>query len=192
VEDAVDAGQASHLKKALELASRVHSGQLRDDGSPYIDHPIRVALILLDEVHIADTDLLCAALLHDAPEDCPSLSFESLEREFGSKVRHIVETLTKPRDEGLTREEINAVYFQRLVRADGNCKLVKLADKLDNVRDSVHSPAIAKRARTVDEAERFYVPLSAQLSTASHTIFERLFKIAIEDAFRAGPDKSSC
>src|ERR1700722_19679753 len=100
-----DLHEADQLKRAFHLASRIHSGQFRDDGTPYIDHPIRVALILLDEVHIHDSDVLCAALLHDAMEDCPTFSLESLEQGFGSRVRHIVATLTKPQGEGLSRAE---------------------------------------------------------------------------------------
>jgi (p)ppGpp synthase/HD superfamily hydrolase len=77
-----------------------------------------------------------------------------------------VQVLTKPTDPTQTRGQINQRYFSRLLHATEDCKLVKLADKLDNVRDAPNSPDLAKRRRTAAEARDFYLRLVRSLSDA--------------------------
>lgn len=104
-----------------------------------------------------------------------------IEAEFGPRVSFIVRTLTKPDASGKTREEVNKVYFERLRHSDEDCKLIKLADKLDNVRDAVNCPYPAKRQRTAAEARNFYLSLAGSLSNIQHQqIFLDLLNKAIE------------
>jgi (p)ppGpp synthase/HD superfamily hydrolase len=110
--------------------------------------------------------VICAALLHDVAEDHEQFNADYIEKEFGSRVGSIVRTLTKPDPAGKTREEVNAVYFQRLREADEETKLIKLVDKLDNVRDAVNCPDPAKRRRTAAEARDFYLSLASTLQDA--------------------------
>ena len=80
------------VKKAYEVADKLHSGQFRESGEPYIIHPLAVASIL-SEMH-ADTDTLCAALLHDTLEDTP-VTKEAIAHEFNTDVANLVDGVTK-------------------------------------------------------------------------------------------------
>jgi (p)ppGpp synthase/HD superfamily hydrolase len=170
------------LRQALELAEAAHSGQTRDDNTPYILHPLRIALSLMQELDVRDAEVLCAALLHDVAEDQERFTPDDIEAEFGGRVGSIVRTLTKPDEPGITREEVNKIYFERLRFADEDCKLVKLADKLDNVRDAINSPDPNKRQRTAEEAKNFYVKelLMTLLDNQRRQIMLGLFNRAIE------------
>ena len=167
------------IRRALDLASAAHEGQARDDGTPYVLHPIRVALSLIEELGVNDAELVCAALLHDAVEDSAGIGIQQIEAGFGSRVRMVVEQLTKPL--AATRANVNAVYFGRLRTAATESKLVKLMDKLDNVRDSPNCPEPAKRRRTVEEAESVYLPLASGLEDPGiRSKIERLLRTAID------------
>lgn len=158
-----DERSLNKITGALEVAENAHAGQIRDDDTPYILHPLRIAFFLLHELDIHDADILNAALLHDVAEDQEQFAPDYIEAEFGTRVSSIVRTLTKPNDPTKTREEINEVYFERLRHSDEDCKLIKLADKLDNVRDAVNCPYPAKQRRTAAEAKDFYLLLAASL-----------------------------
>lgn len=163
--------QGSSLKKihrALKIAENVHKGQRRDNGKPYLLHPLRIALSLMQELNINDADLLCASLLHDVLEDHEHLSHESIRVEFGERVSSIVKCLTKPNNLGKTHEEVNEVYFKRLEESDEDTKLAKLIDKLDNLRDAVNCPDNEKRLRTIEEAKNFYLSLASSLKDSNH------------------------
>jgi (p)ppGpp synthase/HD superfamily hydrolase len=164
----LDERSLTKITHALEVAEDAHAGQTRDDDTPYILHPLRVALSLMRELDIYDTELLCAALLHDVSEDQARFAPDYIEAEFGSRAGFIVRTLTKSNEPGKVREEANKVYFERLRHADEGCKLIKLADKLDNVRDAINCPDPEKRQRTVAEAKDFYLSLASTLPDTTH------------------------
>lgn len=169
------------ITRALEVAEDAHTGQTRDDDTPYILHPLRIAFFLLRELDIHDADILSAALLHDVAEDQERFTPDYIEAEFGARVSSIVRTLTKPSDSAKTREQINEVYFESLRYSDEDCKLIKLADKLDNIRDAVNCPYPAKQQRTVAEAKGFYLnSLAASLGdTRRKQIILKFMKKAI-------------
>lgn len=166
--------------RAVVRAKKAHSNQVRDDGTPYVAHPIRVAESLIHEFRVCDPDVICAAILHDVVEDQDQMTLNDIRAEFGDRVVSIVQTLTKPKGPRLSRDSVNKAYFKRLRHADEASKLVKLADKLDNVRDSVNSPSLTKRRRTAHEAQTFYLKLAAGLaSPARRDIIMRLLAEAI-------------
>src|SRR5690242_20165150 len=70
------------VRRAYEVARAAHEGQLRDEGTPYIIHPIRVATLLVEELHNYSTHLICAALLHDVIEDS-DITRKQIARMFG-------------------------------------------------------------------------------------------------------------
>jgi (p)ppGpp synthase/HD superfamily hydrolase len=148
--------------RALEVASQVHAGQTRDDGTPYILHPLRVCVSLLQELEVFDAEMLCAALLHDVLEDGPARC-PDLKSAFGTRVANIVAVLTRPLISEWSRERRNKEYYDRLQHADDDTKLIKLLDKLDNLRDAPNCPDLEKRHRTRREAEDFYTSLCATL-----------------------------
>ncbi|MGC1310391.1 MAG: HD domain-containing protein [Phormidesmis sp.] len=126
--------------KALQFAAHKHRHQRRKDvdKTPYINHPIAVANVLLNEASVTDETVLIAALLHDTVEDTDA-TFEEIEQQFGRAVRDIVSEVTD--DKSLPK----AVRKQRQVEhAPGlsdRARLLKLADKTANLRDiAIASP----------------------------------------------------
>ena len=127
------------LLKALDFASRKHTHQRRKDKeeSPYINHPIALASILCNEGRVTDVDTICGALLHDTIEDTETTP-EELYDEFGPAIRDIVVELTD--DKSLPKAERKRLQIVHAPHASPKAKLVKLADKIANLRDVVTSP----------------------------------------------------
>ena len=127
------------ILRALEFAARKHRDQRRKDvhASPYINHPIALANLLVNEADIHDPEVICAALLHDTIEDTETTARE-LEREFGEHIRDIVLEVTD--DTNLPKAERKRRQIEHAAHASGQAKLVKLADKICNLRDISASP----------------------------------------------------
>jgi guanosine-3',5'-bis(diphosphate) 3'-pyrophosphohydrolase len=127
--------------RALAFAAHKHRDQRRKgaEASPYINHPIAVANLLVNEGGVRDTALVCAALLHDTIEDTRTTAGE-LEAQFGVQITRVVQELTD--DKSLppqTRKRLQVEHAPTLSRG---AKLVKLADKTCNLRDlAMHPPA---------------------------------------------------
>ena len=127
------------LLDAAAFAADKHSRQRRKDAaaSPYINHPLAVARILAAEAGVRDEDLLLAALLHDTVEDTAT-SFAELERLFGARVRQIVGEVTD--DKSLPKATRKNLQVEHAARASDAAKLLKISDKICNVRDITHHP----------------------------------------------------
>ena len=124
---------------ALEFASRKHKDQRRKDAeaSPYINHPITLAKVLCIEGGITDHKVICAALLHDTIEDTET-TLEELEANFGKGIAKIV--LEVSDDKSLPKAERKLMQIEHARDASKRAKLVKLADKISNLRDILNSP----------------------------------------------------
>src|SRR3990172_11509375 len=125
---------------ALEFAAHKHRDQRRKDihASPYINHPIALANVLVNEGGVRDPKIICAALLHDTVEDTETRPQE-LAREFGARIRDIVLEVTD--DKALTKSERKRMQIVRAAHVSREARLVKLADKICNLRDlAVHPP----------------------------------------------------
>lgn len=127
------------LIKALAFAAHKHRDQRRKDAeaSPYINHPIALANVLCNEGGIADVNVLCAALLHDTVEDTQTTP-EELTEQFGKTIRDIVMEVTD--DKKLDKAERKLKQIEHAAHASYEAKLVKLADKISNLRDIVITP----------------------------------------------------
>src|ERR1044072_1742272 len=90
----VRAEEIALVRRAYEVAESAHAGQMRDEGTPYIIHPLRVAVSLADELEIYPPKLICGALLHDVIENSPTTREEIAEM-FGEEIAEIVWLLTK-------------------------------------------------------------------------------------------------
>lgn len=125
--------------KALAFAAHKHRDQRRKDAeaSPYINHPIDLANVLCNEGGLCDGELLCAALLHDTLEDTDSTA-EEIEHAFGRPIRDLVVEVTD--DKRLPKWERKRLQVVHAAYLSPKAKLVKLADKICNVRDVVHKP----------------------------------------------------
>ena len=127
------------IVKAAQFAAEKHKNQRRKDAdaSPYINHPLALASVLAVEGGIENPDVICAALLHDTIEDTKT-SAEELEAIFGGKVTGIVLEVTdnKNLDKAVRKEE----QVRHAPHISAEAKLVKLADKICNLRDILASP----------------------------------------------------
>jgi guanosine-3',5'-bis(diphosphate) 3'-pyrophosphohydrolase len=129
---------ADLLRAALFAAER-HKNQRRKDveASPYINHPLTVANILANEGGIDDPVALIAALLHDTIEDTAT-TWEDLEAEFGPEISGVV--LEVSDDTSLAAPERKRLQVEHAPTISRRAKLVKLADKIANLRDLSHRP----------------------------------------------------
>jgi len=134
-----DSRLAVALLTALSFAARKHRDQRRKgaEAPPYINHPIEVADILARIGGVDDVTVLQAALLHDTVEDTQT-SPDELDREFGSAVRTLVEEVTD--DKTLPKSERKRLQIEHAPHLSPRAKLIKLADKICNVRDVMHTP----------------------------------------------------
>ena len=125
--------------KALVFAADKHRNQRRKDAdaSPYINHPIALANILVNEGGITDINVLCGAILHDTIEDTETTK-EELTQHFGEKITSIVLDVTD--DKTLPKAERKLKQIEHASHASNEAKLVKLADKISNLRDILSSP----------------------------------------------------
>ena len=169
------------LLKALAFAAHKHRDQRRKDAraSPYINHPIALADVLRNEGGITDATVLCAALLHDTIEDTETTP-EELEREFGKRVREVVLEVTD--DKRLPKKERKQLQIDHAPHLSKAAKLVKLADKICNLRDVADNPPstwdLARRQEYFDWARNVVDGLRGV-----HPGLERAF----DEAFRHRP-----
>jgi GTP diphosphokinase / guanosine-3',5'-bis(diphosphate) 3'-diphosphatase len=122
------------LTRALVFAAHKHRDQRRKDpgASPYINHPIGLADVLVNEGGVTQTEILCAALLHDTVEDTKT-SPEELSELFGAVISHIVMEVTD--DKNLPKKVRKRVQIEHAGSLSREAKAVKLADKICNLRD---------------------------------------------------------
>jgi GTP diphosphokinase / guanosine-3',5'-bis(diphosphate) 3'-diphosphatase len=129
------------LLKAIAFAAEKHRHQRRKDpeASPYINHPIDLANVLLNEGGVTDTVVLCAAILHDTLEDTQTTSDE-LARHFGGTIRNIVLEVTDNKKlKKIKRKELQVKHGPHY---SSRARLVKIADKICNLRDVATNPPV--------------------------------------------------
>ena len=124
--------------KALTFAADKHKDQRRKDvdASPYINHPISLADILCNEAHITDIETICGALLHDTVEDTQTTA-EELEQAFGKNIRDIVMEVTD--NKNLSKDARKQAQIDHAATISDRAKLIKLADKISNLRDVINN-----------------------------------------------------
>src|ERR1700674_4721464 len=151
------------IQKAYEFSLKHHQGQVRASGEPFLVHPLAVAIVLADMK--LDSTAIAAGLLHDAIEDTP-VTNEDIRREFGDQVVHIVEGVTKiEKINFASREERQAENVRKMVLAmvdDIRVVLIKLADRLHNMRTLKHLPE-ERRQQVARETLDIYAPLAHRL-----------------------------
>ncbi|MBQ4327508.1 MAG: bifunctional (p)ppGpp synthetase/guanosine-3',5'-bis(diphosphate) 3'-pyrophosphohydrolase [Clostridia bacterium] len=150
------------IKKAYEVADRLHEGQRRASGEAYISHPIAVAEIVASLG--LDTDSICAALLHDTVEDCADkISLEEESKMFGSDVAMLVDGLTKIMNiEFADEEEAHMEDLRKMLLAtvhDVRVIVIKLCDRLHNMRTLSAKKEDRRRAKAL-ETMHIYAPLA--------------------------------
>ena len=154
----------SLIERAYIYSARVHEGQVRLSGEPYLSHPLEVAYILA--VMGLDTESIAAALLHDVIEDTPATK-EDIDRMFGAGVGHIVEGVTKLSAlPSSTKAAQQAESLRKMILAmadDIRVILIKLADRLHNMRTLKYHKRPEKQASIAQETLDIYAPIAARL-----------------------------
>ncbi|HEV3192173.1 MAG TPA: HD domain-containing protein, partial [Polyangiaceae bacterium] len=167
------------LNRAYVYAMKAHGSQTRASGDPYFSHPLEVAAILTD-LKLDDATIV-AALLHDTIEDTPTTRAE-IDQLFGRGIGALVEGLTKLKKLDLvTREAKQAENLRKLLLAiavDVRVLLVKLADRLHNMRTLNHVPPEA-RSRIAEETLDIYAPLAGRMGM--HEMREELEDLAFRE-----------
>ncbi len=162
------------VAKAFHFSESAHDGQIRRSGEPYISHPLSVAGILADLR--LDLDSIVTGLLHDTVEDTHA-SIEDIKREFGDTVSHLVDGVTKISKMNFkTSTERQGENIRKMIVAMGKdvrVILVKLADRLHNMRTLHHMP-YEKQSRIAQETLEIYCPLAGRMGISS-------LKIELED-----------
>ncbi|XP_043495603.1 guanosine-3',5'-bis(diphosphate) 3'-pyrophosphohydrolase MESH1 [Polistes fuscatus] len=140
----------SLIIKCTNFAAEKHKNQKRKDAAqtPYINHPIGVANILVHEGDVYDPVVILAALLHDTVEDTDT-SFDEIEQEFGYTVSQVVQEITD--DKALPKAERKRLQIENAPKRSHRAKLVLLADKLYNLRDLQKSTPIGWTPERVKE-----------------------------------------
>ena len=152
------------LNKAYVFSVQAHGKQLRHSGDPYYAHPIEVAGILAGLK--MDTASVCTALLHDVLEDTPT-TYDEMAEMFGPEIAELVQGVTKLSQLELSGEvSKQAENFQKFVLAmskDLRVLLVKLCDRLHNMRTLQYHPKQSSRERIARETMEIYAPLARRI-----------------------------
>jgi (p)ppGpp synthase/HD superfamily hydrolase len=169
----LDFGRPSDfVARAHELATEAHEGQRRkDDGSPYITHPVTVAG-LLDDAGFSD-EMIAAALLHDVVEDT-DMDSETLQERFGERVAELVAALSEDKDIS-DYQDRKREHREQVEESGPDAVAIYIADKLSNLRDMRAIYALEGE----DIAERFNAPIDVRI---------RLWKEDAEMAQRVAPE----
>ncbi len=152
------------LNKAFKFAIDAHKNQKRDEGVPYIIHPVAVAKILTDLK--LDSATITTGLLHDTIEDT-KVTYETVKKEFGEEVANLVDGVTKISAlEDKASSDSKAENFRKLILAtskDIRVLLVKLADRLHNMRTIKFVKGKEKMVRKAKETMEIYAPLADRM-----------------------------
>lgn len=161
---------------AYDLTKSAHRHQRRDGGNiRYFEHPRAVALILMDEVEVYDSEMICAALLHDVAEDTSVFGSNRgtnyshwrevagwrISNSFNARVARIVLDVSKPFADGSelkSDEEAKRVYFENLRGAEPDSLVIKMSDRLHNLR-TMDAVTPEKRVRKIMETEDYYLDI---------------------------------
>ncbi len=165
------------LVKSLAFAAGKHRNQRRKNVAafPYINHPISLVNILCNEAQITDINVICAALLHDTVEDTETTADE-LVAEFGQVICDIVMEVTDDKSIEV-RQKRKQLQIEHASQISDQAKLLKLADKISNLRDLVNDPP----AKWSIERQREYFDWAKQVIDqlrGTHSELEKLFDLA--------------
>ena len=155
--------EVERIKRAYEFASEMHKGQYRQSGEEYIIHPLNVAYILA-EIH-ADGDTLCAGLLHDTLEDTQTTK-EEISSLFGENVANLVDGVTNFNKTNFSsKKDEDAANARKIISgltSDVRIVIIKLADRLHNMRTLMYKSKEKQKEKAIETLEIF-VPIAYYL-----------------------------
>ncbi|MGC9441544.1 HD domain-containing protein [Streptomyces sp. WG5] len=153
--------EQSRADAAGTLALTVYDGHTRDQGTPYLEHPLAVVTLLRTEIRVIHPETLILALLHDALEVAPeseALLVQHLGAPFTARLRAMTADHRLEQRPKAAGDETNWRFKQAALPPED--LLVRLADRLHNLRDLAVSPNLARRRRFLQSLEDFYLPLA--------------------------------
>ncbi len=164
-----------NVVNAFNLAEKLHNGQMRKDGTPYISHPVAVAKILAELDF--DSEMIAAALLHDVVEDC-GYTIAEIKQTFNENVANIVDAVTAIEeneasikdifyDENFKKDSLDDQTFNKLISFGKQNKLafyIKFADRLHNLR-TIDTFSEYKQVEKVKETQKWIIPLAYLLKS---------------------------
>ncbi|MCC7030904.1 MAG: bifunctional (p)ppGpp synthetase/guanosine-3',5'-bis(diphosphate) 3'-pyrophosphohydrolase, partial [Chitinophagaceae bacterium] len=157
-------GDKKLVRRAFEIAADAHQHMRRKSGEPYILHPLAVAKIVVEEISLGVTSVICA-LLHDTVEDT-EVTLKELEMEFGTTTAKIIEGLTKistvVESKNSTQQAENFKKILLTLADDPRVILIKIADRLHNMR-TLDSMSREKQLKIASETTYLYAPLANRL-----------------------------
>jgi GTP pyrophosphokinase len=157
-------GDKKLVRRAFEISADAHKHMRRKSGEPYILHPLAVAKIVVEEISLGVTSVICA-LLHDTVEDT-EVTLKEIEMEFGSTCAKIVEGLTKistvVESKDTTQQAENFKKILLTLADDPRVILIKIADRLHNMR-TLDSMSRDKQLKIASETSFLYAPLANRL-----------------------------
>ncbi|VFJ14164.1 HD domain-containing protein [Candidatus Nitrosocosmicus franklandus] len=162
--------EVEKISKAFGLALRIHSNMTRkyqyDKVEPQINHSLRVALIVNEEMNVDDADLVCSALLHDISikQEISKETKEYIKNELGEKTLNIVSFFNKysNQEHSNTKNEEQKIerQFSRIKQSDSSVKNIILAERLDELRSLKYSRRKDKITRIKEETQKYFIPLA--------------------------------
>ncbi|HEX5164053.1 MAG TPA: HD domain-containing protein [Thermomicrobiales bacterium] len=158
---------AERLVTAFRFAAAAHDGQTRDEGTPFIEHPLAVADILNEELGCDDVDVLVAALNHDVLEDCGWLGEEAVAAVLGARAMALVGYVTKEQAPECEKAARDRRYLDHLRTIPREAKLLKLADRIHNLRSIPAANDPAKARRYLDVSRDEFYPLALTVDPAA-------------------------
>ncbi|XP_076544757.1 metazoan SpoT homolog-1 isoform X1 [Osmia lignaria lignaria] len=176
------------IMQCVNFAAIKHKDQRRKDseGTPYVNHVIGVANILIQEGNVHDPVVILSALLHDTVEDT-NTTFEEIEAQFGTEVCNVVKEVTD--DKSLPKQERKRLQIENAPKNSHKAKLVKLADKLYNLRDLEKNPPVGWSPERIKEYFKWAKAVIDGCRKTNSNLETELDKIY---ANRIARDRESC
>lgn len=163
------------IYKAIEYIKKYHHNQWRYSGEPYYSHPIEVAVITTD--YLFETEAIVTALLHDIIEDTKAYASQ-VELIFGQRVSEMVNALSKISSNLLLTKEETFYKMNQLQDPKKMAIIIKLLDRLHNIRTISYINSIEKQKRIAKETMLLYIPLA--IACQLHEIAKELQKTVLE------------
>ncbi len=155
------------ITKAFSFANKVHYGKFQDDCvTPYIGHPIRVALILSEELSLRDEDLICASLLHDVfnHKYTNKVNVDDLKDIINENVYNLIKNVQIPKlSNNITYEQNLENFSHTISKSSKRIQYLVIADRLDNVRMLKISKQKEKAFRYKEETQKYFLPIASQM-----------------------------
>lgn len=154
-------GDVDRVQTTYQFAAAAHAGQVRDEGSPFIEHPVQVVVILWNELGNRKVDVVLAALCHDVLEDCPDIDPAVLGDLIGQNALELVLAVTKRGVADHLKAARDSEYLDSIRHASHDVRLLKLADRIHNLRSIPAAGDRAKARRYLNVSRDAFLPIAA-------------------------------